>query len=142
MHAKSFIIAGALMVTLSGCDGFNAVGDGVKDEMAKQDSPIDQTPAQQAYSVAMEKMHKDMGAIPADPDVAFMAGMIPHHQGAIDMAKIALEHGKDPAVRALAQKVIAAQEAEIAEMKAWLAKRGAAPAPAGATADDHAAMGH
>ena len=46
--------------------------------------------------------------------------MIPHHQGAIDMAKVELEHGDDPQMRALAEKVIEAQTAEIAELKEWL----------------------
>ena len=97
--------------------------------------------AQKAYAAANDKMHSGMGNINADADVAFMQGMIPHHMGAVDMAKVALEHGKDPEVRALAQKVIAAQEAEIKDMQAWLDKKGVA-AEKPLTAADHAAMGH
>ena len=97
--------------------------------------------AQKAYAAANDKMHAGMGMIDADADVAFMQGMIPHHAGAVDMAKVALEHGKDPEVRALAQKVIAAQEAEIKDMQAWLDKKGVA-AEKPLTAADHAAMGH
>jgi uncharacterized protein (DUF305 family) len=54
-------------------------------------------------------------------DIDFRAKMIPHHQGAIDMAKVALEHATDPSTKALAEAIIAAQEKEIAEMQAWLA---------------------
>ncbi|KQW31564.1 hypothetical protein ASE36_04810 [Rhizobium sp. Root274] len=86
---------------------------------------MDDSPSSKAFAAANEKMHKDM-AVPlaGNADVDFVQGMIPHHQGAIDMAKIVLEHGKDPEIRKLAEDVIKAQEGEIAMMKAWLAKNG------------------
>ena len=77
-----------------------------------------------AYEKANAKMHKDM-AVPltGDADVDFLAGMIPHHQGAIDMAQVVLKHGKDPKVRKLAQEIIEAQKKEIAMMQVWLAEQ-------------------
>ena len=54
-------------------------------------------------------------------DVAFVCSMLPHHQGAIDMAKAELKYGKDDWAKAMAQKVIDAQTKEIADMVAWLA---------------------
>ena len=67
-----------------------------------------------------------MARIHVNPDTAFMRGMIAHHKGAIEMSEVALKHGKDPEVRDLAQRIIAAQKGEIAEMEAWLAARGPA----------------
>ena len=82
-------------------------------------------PATVASAAAMDKMMADM-MVPytGDPDIDFARGMIPHHQAAIDMAKIQLEFGTDPGMRELAEAIIAAQEAEIATLKAFLATKG------------------
>ncbi|MFN5999476.1 MAG: DUF305 domain-containing protein [Paracoccaceae bacterium] len=85
----------------------------------------DKGPASMAFMEANDRMHQGMAIeFTGNADVDFIRGMIPHHQGAVEMAKIVLEHGKDPEVRKLAEAVIAAQEAEIAWMQDWLAKNG------------------
>jgi uncharacterized protein (DUF305 family) len=85
-------------------------------------APPAENPATAAYLAAHEAM---MGAmhveLTGNPDHDFVIMMIPHHQGAIDMALVVLEYGTDPVIRAMAEAIIAAQEAEIAQFEAWLA---------------------
>ncbi|ENT3015534.1 CopM family metallochaperone [Salmonella enterica] len=59
-----------------------------------------------------------------DPDVAFAAGMLPHHIGAVEMAKTELKYGTDPQMRKLAKSIIASQDKEIKEMQEWLKAHG------------------
>ena len=67
---------------------------------------------------AMQRMHKDMTIAPTgDPDRDFAAMMIPHHQGAVDMAKLELQFGKNPVLRRLAQGIIVEQLQEIELMQ-------------------------
>ncbi|RWE58169.1 DUF305 domain-containing protein [Mesorhizobium sp.] len=80
-----------------------------------------QSPSTDGYKAAMDKMHTAMIEPSGNADVDFARGMIPHHQAAIDMAKVELANGKDPEMRKMAEAVIAAQEAEIKQMQDWLA---------------------
>ena len=78
-----------------------------------------------AFKDANDKMMQGMAIEPTgDADKDFVMMMIPHHQGAIDMAEIELRYGKDPELRKLADGIIAAQKTEIAQMRAWQAKHG------------------
>lgn len=69
-------------------------------------------------AVTMDAMH--MGMLQEDADIAFACGMIAHHQAAIDMAEVLLDHGQDADMRSLATEIIEAQTAEIDRMTRWL----------------------
>ena len=86
---------------------------------AAPDDPVDG-----AFAAINRRMHRDM-AVPAggNPDAAFAQAMIAHHQGAIDMARVILGFGSDPAIHKLAQEVITAQEGEIVVLRQWLSEQ-------------------
>jgi len=87
-----------------------------------QAQPANQSAATKAYMEAAERMHGPMmeGLQASDPDVAFVRSMIAHHQGAIDMAKVVLQYGKDDQAKKWANDVIREQQREITEMQEWL----------------------
>jgi uncharacterized protein (DUF305 family) len=80
----------------------------------------------QLMSKAMSVMDGDMhnAEYTGEPDHDFVTMMIPHHQGAIDMAKALLLYGKDPQLRRLAQEIITDQQSEIQLMQLWLKQHG------------------
>jgi uncharacterized protein (DUF305 family) len=81
------------------------------------------SPSTRAFEGANARMHRDMAiAFTGNADIDFVRGMIPHHQGAIDMARAVLQYGTNEQTKKWANEIIGAQEREIAEMREWLSK--------------------
>ena len=87
-------------------------------------SPNDPASTKDFKAADMQMMHNMSVPYTGNPDVDFRSHMIPHHQGAVEMAKVALKHAKDPETKRMAQKIIDDQGKEIAEMQDWLKKNG------------------
>jgi uncharacterized protein (DUF305 family) len=125
MTMKSKVKSKMLMATAALALIIGATAAHAEDHMAGMDhSKMDHSMMGQGgmYDGAMKTMHEGMASVKptGDADVDFVAGMIPHHQGAIDMAKVVLEKGADPEIKKLAEGIIAAQESEIKLMNDWL----------------------
>ncbi len=90
---------------------------------AQATTPTPKGPFYSENDAAMARMHKDMheGPFSGDVDQDFLAMMVPHHQGAIDMAALVLRHGRDPLVRRIAEDIMAGQQIEIDAMRGRLA---------------------
>ena len=144
MNTKT-IIAVAL-VALIGAAGYAFKQTAVSADMPKMDHSAmvmaDGMDSTKGYQTVMAEMMKGMmQPMTGKPELDFVQGMLPHHQGAIDMAKVVLKFGKDPEIKNLAENVIKAQEGEIAVMKDWLAKSSPAafaPVPDSAKANEQA----
>ena len=123
------------LASIAYAQGTHQHDHGAKDHKAMDHGAMDHgakpaatdTPATRAFRAADARMHEEMAIrYTGDVDVDFVRGMIPHHRGAVAMAKVALEHSKNPEIRKLAEDIVRSQDAEIAFMEKFLKEKAAA----------------
>lgn len=115
---KNILVAIILSLVIGGGIGYTIATN--KD--TNMETPINSTMSTEYGS---QNTNQDMASALKDKkgdalDQAFLDGMIVHHQGAIDMAKIVLANSKRPELQKMAQDIISAQSSEITTMKGWL----------------------
>jgi uncharacterized protein (DUF305 family) len=123
MIGRLIIFVGAATCVMAAAPGADAQSTGTTTETTRTTTRTNETmtPAMRGYHAAMHKMRQDMPhRLTGDPDVDFARSMVPHHQAAIDMARVEAEHGKDPALKEMAQKMIEAQSREVGQLETWL----------------------
>jgi uncharacterized protein (DUF305 family) len=118
------VVGGFLVAT---ADGHRGHDDRRSDDQHEQHAKKEKADNADMQTHDMSTMMADMNAALAGKsgpefDAAFLREMIVHHEGAVDMAKAALNRASDPRIKALAAEIITAQEAEISEMKSWQEK--------------------
>lgn len=126
---KHSVLAAFLAGTVLGSVGFATITALAQDHGPHSHQALGASKVLSEATPFMRDMDRDMAKMMNDMhspgytgnwDIDFLAMMIPHHQGAIDMAKLVLVHGKDPLTRTLAEEIIASQQVEIDAMKARL----------------------
>ena len=137
-HTRWFLAAFAAAFAMSACSTAGTASRG-----AMRTSP--QPDAGGSEAAAIARARADSARYPyTEADVRFMSGMIGHHSQAIVMAGWAPSHGASPSVRTLAERIVNAQQDEIATMQQWLRDR-RQPVPeagAGAATAMHGAGHH